>query len=87
MAMLGRRRLDLALLKAAVRNQDSKLKVSRRLGEYIIGPTGYELRYSLAGQDTRPSPERPGFESRWRNLYLVSALAGTCDLQEFVARS
>ena len=25
-----------------------------------------QLRYSLAGQDTRPSPERPGFESRWR---------------------
>ena len=26
------------------------------------------IRYSLAGQDTRLSPERPGFESRWRNL-------------------
>ena len=26
------------------------------------------IRYSLAGQDTGPSPERPGFESRWRNL-------------------
>ena len=24
------------------------------------------FRYSLAGQDTRPSPERPGLESRWR---------------------
>ena len=27
-----------------------------------------QIRYSLAGQDTRPSPERPGFESRWRNF-------------------
>ena len=27
----------------------------------------FELRYSLVGQDTRPSPERPGFESWWRN--------------------
>ena len=26
------------------------------------------LRYSLAGQDTRLSPERPGLESRWRNF-------------------
>ena len=26
------------------------------------------IRYSLAGQDTRLSPERPGFESRWRKL-------------------
>ena len=26
------------------------------------------VRYSLAGQDTRPSPERPGFESQWRNI-------------------
>ena len=26
------------------------------------------LRYSLAGQDTRLSPERPGFESRWRKF-------------------
>ena len=30
-----------------------------------------QLRYSLAGQDTRPSPERPGFESRWRNRTRV----------------
>ena len=29
-----------------------------------------EIRYSLAGQDTRPSPERPGFESRWRKLFI-----------------
>ena len=27
------------------------------------------IRYSLAGQDTRLSPERPGFESRWRNFF------------------
>ena len=26
-----------------------------------------KIRYSLAGQDARPSPERPGLESRWRN--------------------
>ena len=26
-----------------------------------------KIRYSLAGQDTQPSPERPGLESRWRN--------------------
>ena len=25
--------------------------------------------YSLAGQDTRPSPERPGLESRWRKMH------------------
>ena len=28
-----------------------------------------QIRYSLAGQDTRPSPERPGFESWWRKSY------------------
>ena len=28
------------------------------------------FRYSLAGQDTRPSPERPGFESRWRKILM-----------------
>ena len=27
-----------------------------------------KIRYSLAGQDTRLSPERPGLESRWRKL-------------------
>ena len=26
------------------------------------------IRYSLAGEDTRLSPERPGFESQWRNF-------------------
>ena len=26
-----------------------------------------KIRYSLAGQDTQLSPERPGFASRWRN--------------------
>ena len=36
------------------------------------------LRYSLAGQDTQLSPERPGFESRWRNDLpgLLSRLGG-----------
>ena len=29
-----------------------------------------QLRYSLAGQDTRLSPERPRFESRWRNAFV-----------------
>ena len=33
-----------------------------------------QIRYSLAGQDTRPSPERPGFESRWRNFLLFSKI-------------
>ena len=34
----------------------------------IIAQQGFvNIRYSLAGQDTRLSPERPGFESRWRN--------------------
>eukprot|EP00973_Karenia_brevis_P074441 10342913-Karenia_brevis.AAC.1 len=28
------------------------------------------LRYSLAGQDTQLSPEQPGFESRWRNIFI-----------------
>ena len=28
-----------------------------------------KIRYSLAGQDTRLSPERPGLESRWRNFH------------------
>ena len=37
-----------------------------------------KIRYSLAGQDTRLSPERPGFESRWRNELL--ALSGICKL-------
>ena len=36
--------------------------------------------YSPAGWDTRPSPERPGFESRWRNfapdLFLLSGVFG-----------
>ena len=27
-----------------------------------------KIRYSLAGQNTRLSPERHGFKSRWRNL-------------------
>ena len=31
------------------------------------------IRYSLAGQDTRPTPERPGFESRWRNVIAVAS--------------
>ena len=35
-------------------------------------PPSYNFRYSLAGQDTRLSPERPGFESRWRNLCMVA---------------
>ena len=30
------------------------------------------LRYSLAGQDTRLSPERPGLESRWRNSLPIA---------------
>ena len=30
------------------------------------------IRYSLAGQDTRLSPERPGFESRWRNSLPIA---------------
>ena len=30
----------------------------------------FRLRYSLAGQDTRPLPEQPGFESRWQNVCL-----------------
>ena len=32
----------------------------------------HKIRYSLAGQDTRPSPERPGFESRWRNSLPIA---------------
>ena len=32
------------------------------------------IRYSLAGQDTRLSPERPGFKSRWRKLFWSYAL-------------
>ena len=36
-----------------------------------------KIRYSLAGQDTRLSPERPGFESRWRN-YLPTCCWGAC---------
>ena len=31
-----------------------------------------KIRYSLAGQDTRPSPERPGFESRWRKWHQLA---------------
>ena len=38
------------------------------------------IRYSLAGQDTRLSPERPGFESRWRNL----AATGSPNMPETV---
>ena len=34
-----------------------------------------KIRYSVAGQDTRLSPERPGFESRWWNL-VVGCTAG-----------
>ena len=30
------------------------------------------FRYSLAGQDTRPSPERPGFEPRWRKWHQLA---------------
>ena len=30
------------------------------------------IRYSLAGQDTRLSPERPGLESRWRNSLPIA---------------
>ena len=33
-----------------------------------------KIRYSLAGQDTRLSPERPGFESQWRKLFWSYAL-------------
>ena len=32
--------------------------------------TSVRIRYSLAGQDTRLSPERPGLESRWRKFLL-----------------
>ena len=37
------------------------------------------LRYSLAGQDTRLSPERPGFESRWRNAFSALRVGGQLD--------
>ena len=42
--------------------------------------TTSNIRYSLAGQDTRLSPERPGFESRWRNSFphLLSDRLGSC---------
>ena len=39
------------------------------------------VRYNLAGQDTQLSPERPGFESQWRNFLLRS---GHCLLQRSV---
>ena len=46
------------------------------LRSYFLGPHSLkhgrfcrlQVRYRLAGQDTRLSPERPGFESRWRNI-------------------
>ena len=31
-----------------------------------------KIRYSLAGQDTRLSPERPGLESRWRKWHQLA---------------
>ena len=34
-----------------------------------------KIRYSLAGQDTRLSPERLGFESRWRKCFAARKLA------------
>ena len=33
------------------------------------------LLHSLVGQDTRLSPERPGFESRWRNSFCFLGVA------------
>ena len=52
-----------------------------------------KIRYSLAGQDTWLSPERPGLESRWRNLVVSCTakllgycwLAGTSQLPEAAA--
>ena len=34
------------------------------------------IRCSLVGQDTRLSPERPGFESRQRNIYFYFLIVG-----------
>ena len=36
-----------------------------------------KVRYSLAGYDSRPSPERPGLESRWRNIFEGPSRAKT----------
>ena len=39
-------------------------------GRNLMTKPQTHLRSCLAGQDTRPSPERPGFESRWRKALL-----------------
>ena len=42
-----------------------------------------KIRYSLAGQDTRLSPEAPGFESRWRNCFVFLLQAQAADICKF----
>jgi hypothetical protein len=43
--------------------------------EVVRGPG--MIRYSPAGWDTQPSPERPGCESRWQNLCSPNVV---CDM-------
>jgi hypothetical protein len=45
----------------------------RAARHYNLSDNESRIRYSLTGQDTRPSPERPGFGSRWRNVISVQA--------------
>ena len=40
-------------------------------GSEVVNICLSQVRYSLAGSDTRPSPERPGFESRWRKICVI----------------
>ena len=42
--------------------------------EVITSHPQPRIRYSLAGQDTRPSPERTRFKSRWRKRYGIEGV-------------
>ena len=44
------------------------------VGVYLIYIILYNIRISLAGQDNRLSPDRPGFKSRMRNIFLYIKL-------------
>ena len=45
-----------------------EMNVFFRKKPQINGMRDKQFRYSLVGQDTRLSPARPGFKSRWRNI-------------------
>ena len=46
------------------------MPLDQAAGDGVVPNCSSNFRYSLAGLDTRLSPERPGFESRWRNMTL-----------------